>query len=77
MNNKRRARLHNIINSIERISEQISFIADEELDSLENMPENLSDSERFERMEDNADKLNDAYVQLDSVAELISEVING
>lgn len=77
MNNKRRARLHNIINSIERISEQISFIADEELDSLENMPENLSDSERFERMEDNADKLNDAYVQLDSVAELIREVING
>lgn len=46
---------------------------DEEQDCLDNMPENLSDSERYQKMEATIDLLDDVVGQIDSAQENILE----
>ena len=48
---------------------------DKEQDCMDNCPENLQGSERFERMEDAVDNLNDALEKLEEAKEHIEAAI--
>lgn len=54
MNRLRRKRIENIVEELDQIKE-------EEQEALENIPENLQDSERAQIMETNVDALEDVY----------------
>lgn len=71
MNNKRRESLKDAKMYLERASNIVSRVLDEEQDCLDNMPENLQSSERYERMEAAIDKLEEAIEQIDSAGENI------
>ena len=73
MNDKRRKRLSEASALLSRASNIISDVLDEEQDCLDNMPENLQYSDRYENMEAAVDKLNDALSELASVEDSLSE----
>ena len=74
MNDKRRKRLSEASALLSRASNIISDVLDEEQDCLDNMPENLQYSDRYENMEAAVDRLNDALSELASVEDSLSEV---
>lgn len=51
----------------------VSTALEQEEDALDNMPENLQGSERYEKIEAAADLLNDASECIDSAIEKINE----
>ena len=73
MNNKRRELLKGAVGLLEKASGIVSMALDEEQDCLDNMPENLSDSERYQKMEAAIDLLDDVVGQIDNVQECILE----
>ena len=73
MNNKRRELLKGAVGLLEKASGIVSMALDEEQDCLDNMPENLSDSERYKKMESAIDLLDDVVGQIDSAQENILE----
>lgn len=73
MNNKKRESLKDAKMYLERASNIVSKVLDDEQDCLDNMPENLQSSERYERMEAAIDKLEEAIEQIDSAKENIDE----
>ena len=60
---------------LERASSIISDVLDEEEEVLDNIPENLQGSERYEKIEDTCVNLYDASEDLDSVIENINNAI--
>lgn len=71
MNNQRRKRLKEAVDLIERATAVIEEIKDEEQEALENLPENLQESERAENMQECVDLLEEIQSDLeDKVAEL-------
>lgn len=73
MNNKRRDLLKSAVVLIERASGIVSRALDEEQDCLDNMPENLLDSDRCQKMELAIERLEEAVEQIDRVVECIEE----
>ena len=73
MNNKRRELLKDAVSLLERASGMVSKALDEEQDCYDNMPENLQDSERCQKMEDAIDKLEEAIEEIDVAKECIEE----
>ena len=73
MNNKRRALLKKSVEALETASNYISIVLDEEQDSLDNTPENLEGSERYEKMEEAIDKLELALECIDQSEEYVNE----
>lgn len=71
MNNKRRQKLQGAISFLNNASRIIDSVRDEEDDSMSNMPENLQETERFEKMENAVDALGDA---LDDISSAISSI---
>lgn len=65
--------------SIDRINEAKNLIDDvsiEEEMAMENMPENLQETERYTSMEENVENLQASSDLLDEVLEYIEEIIN-
>ena len=65
--------------SIDRINEAKNLIDDvsiEEEMAMENMPENLQETERYTSMEENVENLQSSSDLLDEVLEYIEEIIN-
>lgn len=60
---------------LERASGIVSKVLEEEEDCLDNMPENLQMSEKYEMMESAIDRLEDAIEQIDDARENIEEVV--
>ena len=58
---------------LETASGLVSTALEQEEDSLDNMPENLQGSERYEKIEAAVDLLNDASECIDSAIEKINE----
>lgn len=52
MNEKRRGQLRNALTMMTNAASIIDAVCDKEQDCLDNFPENLQSTERFERMED-------------------------
>lgn len=75
MNNKRRRKLKNALELILQASNIVSEVRDEELDSIDNVPENLQETDRFYSMEDAVDYLDNASGYLDEVEENLNSAI--
>lgn len=73
MNDKRRKALKDAQMYMERVSDIVSGVLDEEQDALDNMPENLQYSEKYERIEAAIDKLESALEQIDNAKDDIDE----
>lgn len=69
MNNERRKSLRQAKDLLDKAYNIICDALDEEQDCLDNMPENLQDSERYEMMENAVDELIEASESLDYVRE--------
>lgn len=75
MNNKRREILRNAVRFLDSASNLISNALEQEEDCLDNMPENLQMSDRYEAMEAAIDHLEDASSLLDEAKDKIGEAI--
>lgn len=58
---------------LDRASDIVSTALDDERDCLDNMPENLQDSDRCEKMELAVEKLEEAIEQIDNAMECVEE----
>lgn len=76
MNNKRRTRLKVIEEDLGRSLDLLNSVYDEEQDCMDNVPENLQDSERYSNMEDCVEALSEAVYNLEEAIDLIKEAIN-
>lgn len=65
MNNKRRELLKSAVILLDRASGIVNNALEQEQDCLDNMPENLQMSERYENMEAAVDYLEEAASHLD------------
>lgn len=65
MDDKRRGRLKDALKMIASVATIVDSVCDKEQDCLDNYPENLQGTERYERMEDAVDNLNDALEKID------------
>ena len=75
MNNKRRAYLKAAVDMIRKSKNIVEYAQEEEQDALDNLPENLEDSERYSKMENAADSLSDACDALDEAIGLIEDAV--
>lgn len=71
MNKQRRDRLREAIKQLRNASTIVDEVCNKEEDSLDNIPENLQTSERFEKMENAVDNLNEAIERIDEARELV------
>lgn len=73
MNQARRKLLFYAAGNLNAASTLVSRAFDEEEDCLGNLPDSLQNSERYERMENAIDALNDAMESIDAAIEKINE----
>ena len=83
MNNQRRktigsllAQIDEIKTKIESIHEDANNVWDEEQEAMDCMPENLWESEQYEKMEEAVSNLEDAVYTLDDIISSLDEVID-
>ena len=69
MNNVRRKRIINLSDKLSELKEELEIIAEEEQEYIDNIPENLQNSERYERADEALSNLNYASDTLDEVIE--------
>ena len=69
MNKARRAKLNAIINALNDLRSDLELVHDEEQDVMDNMPESLQESERYERMEEAVDNMDDALSSLEDAVD--------
>lgn len=75
MNKQRRNRLQKVIDKLEELKEEVSFICEEEQEAYYNMPESLQDGERGSQMYDNISTLEDQESNFDDLIDYLQEVI--
>lgn len=73
MNNDRRNRLQEVKESLDDMISQIEEIKDEEQDALDNMPENLQQSKRSDKMQTAIDTMDEAISAIGGVQQTIDE----
>lgn len=76
MNNKRRELLKNATGLLDQAFGMVQMVLDSEQDCLDNMLENLLDSERCQKIEDAIDRLEEALDQMESAKDCIGEASN-
>ena len=76
MNKQRRSNLESVIRDIRSSAYAVDRAKDEEYDSMMNLPENLSNSDRYTAMEDAVDNLGDAIGNLEEAIENIEAAIS-
>ena len=75
MNKKRREQLKMAIKLLDHSSDIVNSVSDEEQNAMDNMPENLQESDRYSDMEDAVDALQDALDSIDEAVSSIQEAI--
>lgn len=73
MNNKKRTQIENIVSQLMDLQSEIETLRDDEQEIVDNFPENLQGSERYEIAEAAADNLDSAC---SSIEELIDNLNN-
>lgn len=73
MNDKRRQLLNRAVISLGEAERIISRALDEEQDALDATPENLENSERYERLEYNVGKLEEALEDIAEASDCLRE----
>ena len=76
MNKYRRTELKKIIDRLNEVKNDLSAICDEERDAMENLPENLQESDRRYAMEEAADNMEAAGDSIDDAIGIIEDVID-
>lgn len=76
MNERRREQLRSVVVKLERARSIVDAVCDKEQDCMDNYPENLQYTERFERTETAVDSLNDALEKLEEAQEHIQNAIS-
>lgn len=69
MNKQRRKDIDTIIQALEEIREQIQFVLEEEQEYLDNIPENLQNSEKHETAQTAVSELEEADGSIDDIIE--------
>ena len=69
MNKQRRKDIDTIIQDLEEIRERIQFVLEEEQEYLNNTPENLQNSERYETAQTAVSELEEADGSIDDIIE--------
>lgn len=72
MNNLRRKRIAKLNEMLSELMEEIQSIAEDEEEYIDNIPENLQDSSRYEQAEEALDSLNYVVSSLDEVLATLS-----
>lgn len=75
MDDKRRGRLRDALQILSNAASIVETVCDKEQDCMDNYPENLQSTERFERMESAVDSLNDALEKIDDAKGYIESAI--
>ncbi len=71
MDRTRRQKLREAIDHLKSASVIVDTVCDAETDCMDNVPENLQYSDRYEKMEQAVDGLNDALELIDNAMEYI------
>lgn len=71
MNNPRRKKLNTILEQLIKIHAALEEVKDEEQDYFDNIPENLRNSERYDKAENAVAALEDALSMFDEIADKI------
>ena len=75
MNNARRKKLQKIYDQLEELKEKLDFIIEDEQTALDNMPESMWETERFENMESGLESLEDVQNSFDTFIMEFSELL--
>ncbi len=75
MDDKRRGRLRDALRMLSNAASIVETVCDKEQDCVDNYPENLQSTERFEHMEAAVDSLNDALEKIDDAKGHIESAI--
>ena len=73
MNNKKRTLLKDVQALLSKSLEKLSLVLDDEESCLDNIPENLQDSDNYERMEEAVGRLESAIESIENAQDDISE----
>ena len=73
MNNQKREKLKLARGFLSKASDIVSSVLDDEQDCLDNMPDNLQYSDRYERMEAAISKLEDGLSNIEATEECLEE----
>lgn len=73
MNNQKREKLKLARGFLSKASDIVSNVLDDEQDCLDNMPENLQYSDKYERMEAAVSKLEDGLNNIEAAEECLEE----
>lgn len=77
MNAKRRKRIMAVANKIDELIEELMEIREEEQGCLDNMPENLQSSDRYQQMEEACCIIEDAESYLADQSAALTEIAEG
>ena len=75
MNNRRRKKIEILSTEIEKLSNCIQDICDEEQECLYNMPENLQGTDRYSKAEECCEQLEECIDLLSEVIDIMEEVV--
>lgn len=71
MNNKKRYLLKSAVQILEQAHDYVSAALEDEQDCLDNMPENLQSSEKYEKMEEAISNLESAIESIENAKDSI------
>ena len=75
MNKERRKSLREIQSKLESLGQDLEALKDEEEEYRDTMPENLQESERYQRADEVCDLLQEALENLDNAYQQIEEAV--
>ena len=75
MNNARRKKLQKIYDQLEELKEKLDFIIEDEQTALDNMPESMWETKRYENMESGLESLEDVQNSFDTFTMEFSELL--
>lgn len=76
MNKQTRKQIETIVSNIQIELEKLREIYENESDKLDNVPENLLYSERFQQMEEINDNLSQCVDDIENVVDVLDEIVN-
>lgn len=76
MNRERRERLEEISGKLDELILELESLYDEEEEALENLPENLSESEQAEKMQEAIENLDTARCSAKEALDSVNYILN-
>ena len=75
MNKERRKSLREIQSKLDRLGQDLETLKEEEEEYRDNMPENLQESDRYQRADEVCDLLQEALESMDNAYQKIEEAV--